>query len=571
MHNFSLWLRAQTAIPERFLQGALAGLALSLLAACGGGGSTDPQNPVPDASSRPLPTSPAPTPPPVSLSGLATFDYVPNQSGQLVYAKTEARPIRSATLEVVDQDRRVLARTTTDDQGRYSVSLPADQSVHLRVLAQIDANGTPIAVTDNTRAEALYAVESPAFASNAGTANVHAASGWTGSAYAESRSAAPFAILDTVYRAQRKLLTLDPAARFKPLRLHWSTANRPASGDLATGEIEATGFKSTLGMGHIYVLGQAEVDTDEYDESVIAHEWGHYYQWSFSRDDSPGGPHGNEPLEMTLAFSEGWGDGLSGIINERHDYSDTQGPSQSNGFSFLLDGPLPLKTGWSRAYSIAQIVYQLSQQAGFASIHQAMTTLANTPAFTSIFAFSDAVRRNNPAAGDTIDQLLTAHSIVTSKQSGDPFGTNETNDGGLAIPGVPPLALVLPIYQPLTLNTPARGCSVNAAPLFKIDPGFGIPNKLGNQRFMRFDAPEAGWYRLYVQGVTRGDGTQAQPVLSVLEMGVRNWYRPLPPPGYRLMNLPAGPAVLSLQDKDVTDGKVLAGCIDVMITKAPAN
>ena len=574
MHNFFLWLRAQTATPKRFLQGALAGLALSLLAACGGGGSSDSQNPVPDASSSPLPAAPlpaAPPPAPVSLSGRATFDYVPNQSGQLIYGKTEARPIRNATLEVVDKDGKALTRTTTDDQGRYSVSLPSDQTVRLRVLAQIDANGTPIAVTDNTRAEALYAVESPAFASNTGTANVHAASGWTGSAYSESRSAAPFAILDTVYRAQRRLLALDPAARFKPLRLHWSTANKPASGNPASGDIEGTSFKPTLGMGHIYVLGQAEVDTDEYDESVITHEWGHYYQWTFSRDDSPGGPHGNEPLEMTLAFSEGWGDGLSGIINERHDYSDSLGPSQSSGFWLLLDGALPLETGWSRAYSIAQIVFQLGQQAGFSSIHQAMKNLANTPAFTSIFAFSDAVRRNNPNAGDTIDQLLRAHSIVTSKQSGDPFGTNETNDGGLAIPGVPPLALVMPIYQPLTLNTPSRGCSVNAAPLFKIDPALGIPNKLGNQRFMRFDALEAGWYRLYVQGVTRSDGTQAQPVLSVLERGARNWYRPLPPPGYRLMNLQAGPAVLSLEDKDVTDGKVLAGCIDVMITKAPAN
>jgi hypothetical protein len=400
---------------------------------------------------------------------------------------------------------------------------------------------------------------------------VHAASGWTGSAYAEARSAAPFAILDTVYRAQRKLLALDPAARFKTLSLHWSTANKPASGNRAVGEISSTGFLSTLGMGHIYVLGQADVDTDEYDESVIAHEWGHYYQWAFSRDDSPGGPHGGEPLEMTIAFSEGWGDAFSAIVTERRDYSDTEGLGQANGFSYLLDGAPPTMPGWSRVESIAKIVYQLSQQAGFAPIHQAMKTLANTPAFTSIFAFSDAVRRNNAGTGDTLDLLLAAHSIVTSAQSGDPFGTNETNDGGLAIPGVPPLALVLPIYQPLTLNTPSRGCSVNAARLFNIAPVFGIPNKLGNQRFMRFDAPEAGWYHLYVQGVTLSDGTQAKPVLTVLERGARKWYLPLPPPDYRLLNLPAGPAVLSLHDKEVTDGKVLAGCIDVMITKAPVN
>ncbi|WP_300044642.1 hypothetical protein [Ramlibacter sp.] len=507
----------------------------------------------------------------MNLSGLATFDYVPSQSGQLIYSKTEARPIRSATLEVVDKGGQLLARTTTDDQGRYSVSLAADQIVRLRVLAQMNANGAPISVTDNTRADALYAVESPAFASNTGTAHVHAASGWTGSAYVEARAAAPFAILDTVYRAQRKLLAVDPAARLKPLGLHWSTANNPSAGDPATGEITSTRFRSSDGKGHIYILGKAGVDTDEYDESVIAHEWGHYHQWAFSRDDSPGGSHGGEPLEMTVAFSEGWGDALSAIVTERRDYSDAGGPGQANGFSYLLDGLPPSRPGWFREESIAKIVYQLSLQAGFAPIHQAMKSLANTPAFTSIFAFSDAVRRNNAGTGDTLDQLLSAHSIVTSKDSGDPFGTNETNDGRLGIYDVPPYVQAMPIYQRLTLDVASWVCSFNVAALSNMDKSLGIPNKLGNHRFMRFDALSAGRYRVTVRGMTRGDGTQAHPFLSVLQGGTRNWYGSPQPAFYGNLNLPDGPTVMSVEDKDVTDGKVPSGCIEVTITKAPVN
>ncbi|MDH4377703.1 MAG: hypothetical protein QE494_15535 [Ramlibacter sp.] len=572
MHIDFVWRCAQKASSKRFLQAALAGLALALLAACGGGGSSDAQSTVPDASSRPLPAAPLPADSaPVNLSGLATFDYVPSQSGQLIYSKTEARPIRSATLEVVDKGGQLLARTTTDDQGRYSVSLAADQIVRLRVLAQMNANGAPISVTDNTRADALYAVESPAFASNTGTAHVHAASGWTGSAYVEARAAAPFAILDTVYRAQRKLLAVDPAARLKPLGLHWSTANNPSAGDPATGEITSTRFRSSDGKGHIYILGKAGVDTDEYDESVIAHEWGHYHQWAFSRDDSPGGSHGGEPLEMTVAFSEGWGDALSAIVTERRDYSDAGGPGQANGFSYLLDGLPPSRPGWFREESIAKIVYQLSLQAGFAPIHQAMKSLANTPAFTSIFAFSDAVRRNNAGTGDTLDQLLSAHSIVTSKDSGDPFGTNETNDGRLGIYDVPPYVQAMPIYQRLTLDVASWVCSFNVAALSNMDKSLGIPNKLGNHRFMRFDALSAGRYRVTVRGMTRGDGTQAHPFLSVLQGGTRNWYGSPQPAFYGNLNLPDGPTVMSVEDKDVTDGKVPSGCIEVTITKAPVN
>jgi hypothetical protein len=549
---------AHAALAKRFLQGALTGLTISLLVACGGGGSSGTQESLPAGSGGSLPVSSQP----LILSGLATFDYVPSPAGKLVYSQTEARPIRGAALEVVDQNGTVLRRTSTDDQGRYSVSLPADQTIRLRVFAQIDANGATVAVTDNTHADAVYALESPAFASNAGKANLHAASGWTGSGYTESRSAAPFAILDTVYRAQRKVLAVDPAARFKPLSLHWSTANKPSSGDPAVGNIGGTAFRFSANKAAIYILGAADINTDEYDESVIAHEWGHYYQWAFSRDDSPGGNHAGEPLEMTVAFSEGWGNGFSGIVNERGEYSDTQGPGQSSGFWIPLAGALPSMPGWFQEDSVAQIVYQLGQQVGFAPIHQAMQTMANTPAFTSIYAFSDAVRRNSADQGDTIDRLLAAHSIVTSKQAGDPFGTGEINDGGLPIPGVLPAVRVLPVYQPLLLGLHTRACSGSF---------FGIPNKLGNQRFIRIDAISAGRYRITVQGVTRSDGSWAKPLLSVLENGARTWYDAPASAFYRDIDVQAGPAVLSVEDSDVTEGKVSAGCIDVVITNAPKN
>lgn len=563
MHIDFSWQCAKKVSSKRLLHLALAAFMLSLLAACGGGGSSNTQNPVPAASISSLPAPPAP----VSLTGLATFDYIPSQLGQLVYSQTEARPIRSAALEVVDTEGKVLQRTTTDERGRYSVSLPAKQTVHLRVLAQIDANGEAVAVTDNTHADALYAVESPAFESHAGTANVHAASGWTGSGFTEARSAAPFAILDTVYRAQRKVVAVDAHARFKPLTLHWSTANRPALGDLAKGEISSTGFRKADGKGHIYVLGDTHSDMDEYDESTIAHEWGHYYQWTFSRNDAGGGHHWiEEKLEMPVAFSEGWADAFSGIATDRHDYSDALGPDrpagQPKGLSFALDGAPPSEPGWFQEESIAQIIYQLGQQTGFAFIHQAMQMLTNTPAFTSIFAFSDVVRRNSADAGDAIDRLLTSHSIVASKDSGDPFGTNETNDGGLAKYSIPPFVQFMPIYQRLELDIHSIACSVNIV---------GAPNKLGNHRSLRFDAPAAGRYRVAVNGLPRLDGTTAQPVFSALGKRARLWNGSPASNFYTDLELPAGPAAMSLHDKGVTDGEVPAGCIDVVITNTPVN
>jgi hypothetical protein len=495
-------------------------------------------------------------PPAVTLSGKATFDYVPSKGGKLLYADTEARPIRGAALEVVDQTGAPLQRTRTDAQGNYSVTVPADSTVRLRVLAEIDANGVTVNVADNTRADALYAMESEAFPASKGQADLHAGSGWTGSSYGQPRAAAPFAILDTVYRAQKKLISVEPAAAFKPLTLHWSEKNKRNVGDLSTGNIGVTFFRRGGVQGDIYVLGDADKDTDEYDESVIAHEWGHYYQWVFSRNDSLGGAHGGEPLEMTTAFAEGWGHGISGIVNERADISDSLDVGQAGGYALPLQGVLPPAPGWYDEISVAQVVYQLAQKTGLAPIHAAMKAMANTPAFTSIFAFSHAVRNSSGAAGDALDPLLTAQSIVTSKLS-DPYGSGETNDLGMASNGVPPEASVLPIYRPLTLVKPDVSCSFD---------WFGTNNKLGNHHFIRFDAPAAGKYRLTFQGGPRNDGTMAHPEVSWLENGRRVWYRPGLTQFDRDMQLPAGVTVLSVTDKDVNSVLAPVGCIRVSIS-----
>jgi hypothetical protein len=82
-----------------------------LLAACGGGGGG--QSASPEASA---------VAPPVTLSGKATFDYVPSVGGKLVYGNTESRPIRGAAMEVVDQAGTLLQRTRTDAQGNYSAN-----------------------------------------------------------------------------------------------------------------------------------------------------------------------------------------------------------------------------------------------------------------------------------------------------------------------------------------------------------------------------------------------------------------------------------------------------------------
>ncbi len=58
------------------------------------------------------------------------------------------------------------------------------------------------------------------------------------------------------------------------------------------------------------ILGDAGVDTDEFDAHVIAHEWAHYFEDVMSRSNSEGGAHLlGESLDASLAFSEGFAEG----------------------------------------------------------------------------------------------------------------------------------------------------------------------------------------------------------------------------------------------------------------------
>ena len=55
------------------------------------------------------------------------------------------------------------------------------------------------------------------------------------------------------------------------------------------GQIGGTFFDADTGTA--FVLGDRALDSDEFDDAVILHEYAHLLASRFSRDDSQGGPH----------------------------------------------------------------------------------------------------------------------------------------------------------------------------------------------------------------------------------------------------------------------------------------
>lgn len=468
----------------------MALIAISLtLAGCGGGGGGGSGGGETESAHAFTPTTAVDK---VTVNGNVSYDSIPNITGSLQYSAVVSKPVRGASVQMISSETQsVVASGVTDADGKYAIDIPRGTMVFARVLATLQHDGSGpswnVSVRDNTQDDGLYALDSAAFTVTDATPvrkDVHATSGWSGQAYTTARAAGPFAILDVVYMAQAKVLSVAPNAVFAPLQIFWSINNTPTAGDITLGQIGSSNFSPMGGVNAIYLLGKADVDTDEYDTSVVAHEWGHYFQSAFSRNDSPGGAHNfGDLVDLRLAFSEGWATGMSGIVLDSSSYNDSLDIGQQGGFSVSLKVGATGTKGWFRETSIQHVIWQLHDLVGFKPLFDAMTgSLKTATPMTSIYSFNAALKLAASAAASSFAPMLTAENIDSNA---DAWGSTETNDGGSAV--------ALPLYRALPLGrTPTVACVSNT---FGADKG---GNKLGNYTFLRFVISAARTYEIRV-------------------------------------------------------------------------
>ena len=443
---------------------------VTTLAGCGGGGSSST------------------TPPPRTLSGTITYDKVfPTASG-LDYANTARWPTRGVRVELLDSATSAVITTGfTDSLGHYAFTWPGTgaRMVKVRIKA---ATATPvIRVQDNTNGGALWASDSPPFDSDTGSVmSLNVPSGWDGASYTGVRSAAPFAVLDAAYAAAHAFLA-ERAVMFPDLTINWSPNNRPEPGDLALGQIVTSHWRNSLSQ--LFILGKEDVDTDEYDSHIIAHEWGHYFESKLSRSDSPGNSHrAGDRKDPRLAWGEGWANAFGAIVFYPNTvYTDTSGLQQTFvGLAFNLEDntdsdPNP---GWFSEMSVAHVFHDLWDPASGAEPFDSMSLPLGaiydvmvgpqkaTPAFTTLFSFIDALKIANPASAAAIDTLLAYRGIASPVT--DPAGSGETHDGGLVG--------VLPVYNELIINAPQTPLTFTSVGVTQDL----VLNELGSNRFAAF-------------------------------------------------------------------------------------
>jgi hypothetical protein len=477
-----------------------------LLGACGGGGGGNSgdggfNKPAPGAS--------------VTVSGTVSYEFVPanlNCSG-LNFSATQVRPIRGATVVLLNSSGAEIARTVSDAVGGYAFSnVAANTSVRIRVLAESKSSaaaGWDVEVRDNVDTSAappplasrpMYSVESSDFGtgSNNVTRNLTAQTGWGGAGYTAPRAAAPFAILDTIYTGIQFLKTVDADISLPPLDVFWSVNNTvdiPGLPDTDTGELGGSFYEP--GIDSLFLTGDASSDTDEFDDHIVAHEWVHFLDDSIFRSDSLGGTHFlGDKLDSRLAWSEGWPSALAAIILNNPSYCETGTPGTSAGFEINSEAGFFGGQGWFDEVGINRFVYDIwdtdsegtdTGSVGFAPIYEVMTSgLRNTEAWVNIFTFAVELKKIVDVNGDAlIDSQLGDEQTVQGALL-DIWATNETNDGGADDP-----ADVLPMYIEMVADGTKTNICSNSQFDFRVQTD---GNKISQYRYIRLAVPFADEY-----------------------------------------------------------------------------
>jgi hypothetical protein len=412
-----------------------------------------------DPDSRPSDGGPSST---FAISGTITHDWVPAKDDyteggvRLDYRAIESRPSRRIFVEAIRaQSAAPVASAITDDRGRYALEVPAGETVRIRAHAEIRmSNAVPdgappdrcrgatwnAVAVDNTQQQAPYVMDgAPTYSAEAANADLHAALVYN-NGYRD-RTAAPFAVLDELVTEIELICEGDPAVQLPILLVNWSVNNVASGNDPSTGMLGTSYYaRDDMGVSNLYLVGKAEVDTDEYDDHIVAHETGHFFEDRIYRGDNVGGDHAaGDVLDPTVAFGEGFGNSIAAMTFDDPIYVDTSGVMQAGGFDFDASAS---PTGNDRGvYSEASAEYLLwalyenrdatPRSGSYDRIHEILRShQRGTDALTTVHAFAAYY---NQVFGQDAEQLreLWSNALATPFDAlcaGACTGTGDTAD-----------------------------------------------------------------------------------------------------------------------------------------------
>ncbi|MBI4472495.1 MAG: PPC domain-containing protein [Acidobacteria bacterium] len=342
-------------------------------------------------------------------------------SGQAFYQKVDVRdagldlnnpvmvPIRNARVEVIDRFTQTLvAVSETDTLGKFRIPVPATAGLTIRVLSRLRYGG--LRVADNTNLNALYSI----------SADIDGRDSLRNVLIADtSRVSGAFNILEMIQLGNDVIRMADPGIVPPQITIYWSPRNVSSrDGTIAQGFVGTTYFN--IASNTAFVVGDRSDDSDEFDDSVILHEYAHMLAARFSRDDSPGGRHSlGDILDPRLAWSEAWANFFSGAVRNDAIYRDSRVDGLTLRYDLEDNIPVGDRPGyWSEA-SVGTLLWDLyddrvdaadSVQYPFSLIWAAFTDLRNER-FVYVPYYLEHFLARNPSSTETLRIMVQFRSI----------------------------------------------------------------------------------------------------------------------------------------------------------------
>ncbi len=362
-----------------------------------------------------------------TVQGTVQHQDVKVVANRLDYTQIQNKASRRVTVQGLDNCGGVVAEAQTLDDGSFTLAVPGN-TVSIAVTSQLKTSnfsGAPctgaswdVRIVDNTKSKAVWKYATGlSFSSNAQAGVITIPLAHNGSAYTD-RSSAPFAIADTIVSAMDRVCQGTPNTQFPLAYVNWSPKNQAVSGDKTVGQITTSHFTVESWKGvmtpQLYILGKENDDTDEFDDGVVAHEFGHYVENSLYRSDTLGGSHSlSDMLDPRVAFGEGFGNAFQAMALGNPLYVDTSFDSQSSGFSFNV-GTAPVSLKHKGIHSETAVQWLLWK----------LYDMRDAATSSGSFGRIDNVLRNYQKSSSALTSLLTFAAYYNEL-----YGDSDSHDG----------------------------------------------------------------------------------------------------------------------------------------------
>ena len=343
------------------------------------------------------------------VRGRAFFQKIDLEADGLDLSQPVMVPIREARVDVFSQlTGAVFSVAGTDRYGNFRALVPVGSEYALRALSQSSESG--VAVADNTSGGALYLV----------SAGIEVETAPVLLALDADRTSGAFNILEVIRQGNAFLRAMDSDLPVPTMGIFWSPNNTATAGDADQGQIGGTFFNAETNTA--FILGDRATDSDEFDDSVILHEYAHLLATRFSRDDSRGGPHVlGDALDPRVAWSEGWANFFSALVRNSPIYRDSLGFGGEAVLEYNLEENVPIgdQPGYWSEFSVHSILWDLADstpdtgdaiEIPLPVIWEAFLQLSDDT-FVYVPSFLDRLTSLLPLEASGIEQITRMRSI----------------------------------------------------------------------------------------------------------------------------------------------------------------